>query len=365
MRLTTIHLWTDLRPCEANGHIGEKINESILFQSDGDAATCWICQTRYMEQLLALPCLHYYCKECIIAINIDKTIFCPKCHTEAILEGGVEKSLKLSNLKTALGCSKKAIDAKCESCSNSGTKAKHLQCVQCVCLKCIESHERMKAFEGHDIVSFEELKENTSSFTNVDYEKCSIHAEPLITYCFDCHTLACHLYIVNEHNSHKFEFCAAVGPKVKADIKENLVPLQKLADDIKNAMTDQSIIREEFESNGKYVAHTVESVFKDLYQILDECKQELLDAVQCSVEKKTAEILGLLEELAKASREIYSVVEYTEQCIKNCSSNEIVYLHTKLKNRIKKELERHPLLGKQVRGTCRAYWCRNKRGWRI
>ena len=84
------------------------------------------------------------------------------------------------------------------------------------------------------------------------------------------------------------------------------------------------------------------------------------------VEKKTAEILGLLEELAKASREIHSVVEYTEQCIKNCSSNEIVYLHTKLKNRIKKELERHPLLGKQVRGTCRAYWCRNKRVcWRI
>ena len=57
--------------------------------------TCAICQDHYKDPKI-LPCLHYYCKECILHLTLrngaDKPFSCPECRHDCLLpEDGVDE----------------------------------------------------------------------------------------------------------------------------------------------------------------------------------------------------------------------------------------------------------------------------------
>ena len=73
------------------------VEEKSLKEMDSEI-TCPICQEHYTEPKV-LPCLHYYCKKCVLKLALrtlsGKSFHCPECCSEATLpEGGVD------NLKT-------------------------------------------------------------------------------------------------------------------------------------------------------------------------------------------------------------------------------------------------------------------------
>ena len=56
--------------------------------------TCAICHEHYTDPKV-LPCLHYYCKQCIHSLTlrtgINKPFSCPECRkTTTLPEGGVD-----------------------------------------------------------------------------------------------------------------------------------------------------------------------------------------------------------------------------------------------------------------------------------
>ena len=62
--------------------------------------TCGVCQEHYTDPKI-LPCLHYYCKKCVLDLaqkaRPSKSFPCPECRNKATLpEEGVD------GLKTAL-----------------------------------------------------------------------------------------------------------------------------------------------------------------------------------------------------------------------------------------------------------------------
>ncbi len=52
--------------------------------------TCSVCQEHYTEPKV-LPCLHYYCKECVLRLALrtasNKPFSCPECRKETTLRG--------------------------------------------------------------------------------------------------------------------------------------------------------------------------------------------------------------------------------------------------------------------------------------
>ena len=113
--------------------------------------TCGICQEHYTEPKV-LPCLHYYCKQCVLRLALrtgtGKAFPCPECHVEIILpEGGVDK-LKPApdvNYTTSYSPMKPArIKDNCENCdSRKGTEAFCIECARFICTECIKTHNRM------------------------------------------------------------------------------------------------------------------------------------------------------------------------------------------------------------------------------
>jgi len=234
----------------------------------------------------------------------------------------------------------KNLSVSCGSCSDSAAAADSYcqDCEKYVCLKCIESHERMRIFDGHCIVPIQNLEECLSS-TKLEYVKCPLHSEPYITYCFSCQCLACHLCVANKHCDHSLEFCATAAPKVKTGLGSIISSLKTLADDLESAIADQQIILEEVEASGKLVAQRVQDLFDIQLQILETCKQHLLDQSERKVKEKMTHVTEHLNNFSQMHRKISSVVSYTKHCIENCSSSELVVLNTQLMDNAGKKLE--------------------------
>ena len=93
--------------------------------------TCAICHNHYTKPKV-LPCLHYYCKQCIhrltLRTGLNKPFSCPECRKDTTLpQGDVDKlptAFFVNRMKSVHSKLERAhgkVEAKCEMCS--GDKA--------------------------------------------------------------------------------------------------------------------------------------------------------------------------------------------------------------------------------------------------
>ena len=178
--------------------------------------TCAICHEHYTDPKL-LPCLHYYCKQCIhtlaLRTGIGKPFPCPECRTDTTLpQGGVDHLKpafvinRMTAIHTNLSKAHGKVEAMCESCSGDKAEAFCRQCTEFICAECIRLHQRLKVFSGHKTVSLNELKKGGAKdivVPKAPLKMCEEHDEQMKIYCFDCNCLICRDCIIENHNGHK------------------------------------------------------------------------------------------------------------------------------------------------------------------
>ena len=183
--------------------------------------TCGICQEHYTEPK-ALPCLHYYCKQCILRLALrtgtGKPFSCPECRCETTLpEGGVDElktAFLVNRLKTMFSTMERAhgkVEVKCELCEDSRDNAEAFcrQCASFICKECVNLHTKVKTFKSHEVAYLEDLKHGRARPIPVKEpptKKCLVHEETLTIYCYDCANLICRDCTVKDHRDHNFEF---------------------------------------------------------------------------------------------------------------------------------------------------------------
>ena len=316
--------------------------------------TCGICQEHYTEPK-ALPCLHYYCKKCVLRLALrtgtGKPFSCPECRCEATLpEGGVDElktAFFVNRLKTTISTMEQAhgkVEAKCELCSDSGDKAEAFcrQCAMFICKECIKSHKRMKSFITHDVASLEDLKLGRSKpivMKEPPTKKCLDHDEPLNIYCYDCCTLICRDCTVKDHKEHNFEFCKKAAPTTKTKLLEELKPLKEQSVNFSHAVKEIQTITNKVEAQEDSVANTIQTSFKELRDILDKREKKLLNDCGRVVREKVEKLSLQEKNLSLASAEVHSIVDYTEQCVRHCTDNEVMSMHAEIRRRIEREID--------------------------
>ena len=195
----------------------EIVSEGKALKEMEKEITCAVCQEHYTEPKV-LPCLHYYCKQCILRLALrvesNKPFSCPECCEEITLsEGGVDELKtaffvnRLKPMFSMLERTRSKVEVKCEACTESAGKAEAFcrQCARFVCNECIRLHQRMKPLDTHEITSLDDLKHGRAKpivVSEPPTRKCLVHEEPLIIYCFDCDSLICHLCAVKDHRDH-------------------------------------------------------------------------------------------------------------------------------------------------------------------
>ena len=322
--------------------------------------TCAVCLEHYTEPKV-LPCLHYYCKKCIVKMAIKKNpIACPDCRKVTKIMKGEEDELPtahfVNRLKELHARQEKAMskEVQCESCMESKAKAEAFcqQCKKFICKRCIECHSLMKAvFEGHDIVSMSEIKrlKVEEYVARSPAKRCQVHDEPLKLYCYRCKKIICLGCTVIDHKDHKVEFNNMAAGEEREVLLGLLKHLSKVEGDLDRAINEIDQTGEEIDAQGKDLARDVEASFEEMQAILMRHKNQLLNEVKEKVQHKKANLNAQKKSLSLARGQVHSITEYTTHCVQHCSDNEIMSEHEDIAKKIRQELTDSEAQGRSIR----------------
>ncbi len=322
--------------------------------------TCAVCQEHYTEPKV-FPCLHYYCKECVLKLSLrtasNKPFSCPECRTDTILpEGGVEE------LKTAFFVNRYKsnyyalervhgkVEVKCEGCPDSKDRAEAFcrQCAAFICKECVKLHKKLTAFSSHEVDSLEELKRGRIREVCVKEPpmKCLTHEEPLIIYCFDCNSLICRDCTVKIHRDHNFEFSKVAAPQTKEVLQRKATALGGMCSSLLRDVEEIQTTKQEIEAQGVSVADTINTSFNQLQHILEERKQQLLEESARKVREKTDKLSERERGVIGVHDKVECIVDYAEKLLEHSSDNEVMSMHTEIEKELDQEIQAQSQLGK-------------------
>ncbi len=322
--------------------------------------TCAVCQERYTEPKL-LPCLHYYCKKCILQLAhrtaSQRPFSCPECRKETTLpEDGVDGLktaffvYRMQSMYSTVERVHGKVEVKCEGCTDSEDKAEAFcrQCAVFICKECIKQHKKWKPFASHEVDTLEDLKQGRVREITVEEpptKKCPTHEEPLIIYCFDCATLICHHCTAKIHGDHNFEFSKVAALNTRKTLLSKVEPIKEKVSNLSRAVKAVQASMQEVEEQGILVSNTILTSFAELAEILEKRKNELLQENSQAVKKKVAKLVAQEKNLSLATAELHSIVDYTERFVGKCSDNEVMSMLTEIDNRIQVDIEEHSKSG--------------------
>ena len=323
----------------------EKLEEEI---------TCPVCQEHFRDPKI-LPCLHYYCKECVrqlaLRAGTNNPFTCPECRKETVLPQNDPDQLPTAffvnrmkevhaNMEKAQGKS----EALCEMCSGAKAEAFCRQCTYFICSDCVKSHSKMKVFAGHKVVTLQELKEGGAKeipLKEAPPSMCKDHDEQLKIFCFDCNHLICRDCIIRDHAGHTFEFVKKSAPQYKKTLKESLAPLEKIQTNISAATKEVEKVEREVSEQHKAVAGTIERSFKQLQEILRKQEKQLLDRVSELKQQKLDNLGAQKKGFALATSEIQGLVEFVERSVENATDEEFMSLQQQVQEQIQEQCAKH------------------------
>ena len=325
--------------------------------------TCGICQEHYTEPKI-LPCLHYYCKQCVLRLALrtgtGKPFCCPECRREATLpEGGVDElktAFFVNRLKSTVSTIERThgkVEVKCELCEGSSGNAEAFcrQCARFICQECVNLHKRIAIFKSHEVASLDDLKHGRAQPIPVKEpptKKCLDHEEPLNIYCYDCDGLICLGCTAKDHREHNFEFTKKAAPDEKGKLLVEIKPLKDLQVKLTNAVEHVQTTKVEVEAQKDSTVDVIKTSFKELRDILDKREKELVEEAGSIVQEKVDKLSVKEKTLSLASAEVQSVVDYTERCVRHCTNNEVMSMHAEMRKTIEHKMEEHSKSGRSL-----------------
>ena len=316
--------------------------------------TCPVCQEHFRDPKI-LPCLHYYCKECVrqlaLRAGTNRPFVCPECRRGTVLPQNDPNQLptaffvnRMKELRTKMGKAQGKMEALCEMCSRAKAVAFCRQCTDFICNDCARMHGVMKVFTGHKVVTLQELKEGGAKaipLKEAPPSMCKDHDEQLKIYCFDCNHLICRDCIIRDHAGHMFEFVKKSAPQYKKTVKESLAPLAKVQTNISAATREVEKVEGEVSEQHKAVAGTIERSFKQLYEILHKREKQLLDRASELKQQKLDNLGAQKKNFALATSEIQGLVEFVERSVENATDEEFMSLQQHIQEQIQEQCAKH------------------------
>ena len=319
-----------------------------------DEITCPVCQEHFRDPKI-LPCLHYYCKECVrqlaLRAGTNRPFACPECRRGTVLPQNDPDQLptaffvnRMKELRTKMGKAQGKIEAMCEMCSRAKAVAFCRQCTDFICNDCARMHGVMKVFSGHKVVTLQELKEGGAKaipLKEAPPPMCKDHNEQLKIYCFDCNHLICRDCVISDHTGHKFEFVNKSAPRYKKTLKESLAPLAKIQINLSAATRGVEKVEREVSEQHKAVAGTIEQSFKQLHEILHKREKQLLDRASELKQQKLDNLGAQKKGFALATSEIQGLVEFVERSVENATDEEFMSLQQHIQEQIQEQCAKH------------------------
>ena len=295
--------------------------------------TCEVCSEYYTDPLM-LPCLHSFCKKCLIKAKEkqggpDTSLKCPMCDTSVNLpDGKIEgltqnlwfehKSKETSIEKKIL--SKEAIS--CDRCddSNDAAVVYCCDCGQFLCDYCKKGHKRNKKEVNHELIDLE--TKGSIELPTIKHEEvyCTRHTDQkMIYYCNDCEKLVCPNCLPIKHKDHNIEDYIDVEEKARKALKQVIVSCNGVIPAVTEAIANGEKMLEQIATRKEEVSKEIKETFEELKAVLDKrCNdllmetEEIASAKRNSVKKQLDRFRKLVKQVSHGRHLASSVSERTD-----------------------------------------------------
>ena len=280
---------------------------------------CGLCSEYYTDPLM-LPCLHSFCKKCLIKVKEEQgreeSLKCPTCDDTVPLpsHGKIEsltQNLWLSH-KVMEASMKEKISGKesipCEQCTSRDDAAVAFCCSCCsfLCNFCKESHKRMKKTYQHELIELGGKKASEGNSLHIGHQsvyctRTDHEEEKLKFYCKDCETLICRDCTIVIHQGHKYTECVKEGDAAREVLKQIGAKCNeaKLSGTFAESIANGEKMLQKIDARKEEVKKEIEETFETLQAALEERRRELLAETEEIANDKKASVKKQLREFRR------------------------------------------------------------------
>ncbi|XP_067660187.1 E3 ubiquitin-protein ligase TRIM56-like [Haliotis asinina] len=321
-----------------NHNMAESIREEVL--------SCHIC-LEVLTEARTLPCLHTYCKACLMKMVEIKNkkvriIRCPECREEVRLyKAGVEDlrcSFFINSLMEIYNTKRQVL--KCTVCKQRREdKTAVSKCTTCgdgLCDTCSKGHQLSTTTVHHKVLPLGE-------FASGDYDQhlreaqtfpCVSHQKELEYYCETCEKVACLSCLLVDHKDHKYSTIPQAYTSKKELLETTFCQVQSKVTQIEETKKHVEDMHDKADKQSREVIRTIIETGK---AVLRAAEREITQTKQTSktlVESRLATLSKVKENLEKQIKQEKSSIEFCRRVLSNGKPVEVLEIGDMLRKRL-------------------------------
>ena len=339
--------------------------------------TCEACAEYYTDPLM-LPCLHSFCKKCLIKAkekqgSANTSLKCPTCDTSVNLPDGkiegLTQNLWFEHKSKEASIKKKMFGKEAISCDKCGvddfSDVAVVYCCDCgqfLCDHCKKIHKRNKKEANHTLIDLETKESIELPIIKHEEGYCMRHTDQkLIYYCNDCEKLVCPNCLPIHHNSHmdKIKDYVDLGETACKALKQSVASCDGVIPPVTEAIANGEKMLQQIATCTEEASKEIKETFEKLKAVLDKrCSDLLLETKEIasikrdSVEKQLDGFRKLVKQVSHGCHLASSVSERTDP-------GEVLSVKKLITNQLDKCIEEYKKLPLEIKENEAIVTCLN------
>ncbi|XP_011405114.1 PREDICTED: E3 ubiquitin-protein ligase TRIM71-like [Amphimedon queenslandica] len=325
--------------------------------------TCEVCSEYYTDPLM-LPCLHSFCKKCLIKAkekqgSADTSLKCPTCDTCVNLpDGNIEgltqnlwlaQQVKEESVKNTMSKKESTL---CEQCSDDTAVTFCCECWLFLCDFCKTAHKRIKTTSQHKLVNIgkESIPQLSTELPTMKHQAiyCIQHSEKLTYYCKDCDKLVCQICLNMHHKNHNYNYYIDEGEAACKALKESVASCDGLIPPVTEAIADGEKMLEQIATRKEEVRQEIKETIEELKAALDKrCNDLLMEAEEIASAKRNS-VKKQLDRFRKLVKQVSHGLHLASSVSERTDPGEVLSVKKLITNQLEECIEEYKKLPLEI-----------------
>lgn len=303
--------------------------------------TCPICKLSFHNrEPKLLPCLHSFCKKCLPAPTRSMeprrdllpeskplcSVRCPVCKQEC-WEMDVLDNFFVKDSAEAPSSTMEKNSQVCMSCEdNTEATGYCIECVEFLCVTCIEAHQRVKFTRDHTIRQKQDMSPESLDISTQRPVFCDVHKqEPLKLFCETCDRLTCRDCQLLRHKDHNYQFLEDAYRNHKQYLEHMTQQLQekrKTIEEVSNYITNGL---QQVDENRKAVTNEIKKSICNLIMEINRKGKVLINQLEALTKDHELALKKQQDDVGCLSRHLDHVISFTKWATASHSGTALLY----------------------------------------
>ncbi|XP_038130457.1 transcription intermediary factor 1-alpha isoform X2 [Cyprinodon tularosa] len=313
----------------------EKLKQQGAF---GLMDTCPICKLSFHNrEPKLLPCLHSFCRRCLppplrsAEPRRDShpavgSIRCPVCRQEC-WEVDILDNFFVKDSAEVPSSTVEKTSQVCMSCDdNTEATGYCVECVEFLCLTCVEAHQRVKFTRDHNIRQKEEMSPDVLGLSTQKPVFCDVHKqEPLKLFCETCDRLTCRDCQLLKHKDHNYQFLEDAYRNHKQYLETMTLQLQEKRKSIEDVSTCIKSGLQQVEENRKSVTNEIKKSICNLIMEINRKGKILINQLEALTKDHEMALKKQQDDISALTRQLDHVISFTKWATDSHSGTALLY----------------------------------------